>query len=90
MIRGASQIEEELMRRIRLSLCLAVAMSAFAYSGAQAIGLNCAVGYVVHPNATLWLHHVKIASCGGAAGCKCVSCYNLDGSVSSTCYPLVK
>ena len=77
------------MRRIGLALSVAVAMSALAISGAQAVGLNCAVGYVVHPNATLWLNHHKIAACAGAAGCKCVSCYNLDGSVSSACYPLV-
>jgi hypothetical protein len=78
------------MRRIRLAMYVAVAMSALAFSGAQAAGLNCAVGYVVHPNATLWLHHHKIASCAGAAGCKCVSCYDLSGSVYSACYPLVK
>ncbi len=77
------------MRRIRLSLCLAVAMSALAYSGAQAVGLNCAVGITVNNNASIWLHHKKIASCSGAFGCKCVSCYDLDGSVSSACYPLV-
>jgi hypothetical protein len=77
------------MRRIRLALCVAVAMSALASSGAQALGLNCAVGITVNPKATLWLHHQKIASCEGALGCKCVSCYNLDGSVSSACYPLV-
>jgi len=73
----------------RIAMCVAVAMSALAFSGAQAAGLNCAVGYVVHPNATLWLHHHKIASCSGAAGCKCVSCYDLSGSVYSACYPLV-
>jgi hypothetical protein len=76
------------MRRITM-LCVAVAMSALAYSEAQAAGLNCAVGYTVHPKATLWLHHHKIASCDGAAGCKCVSCYDLNGSVYSACYPLV-
>ncbi|HZC54851.1 MAG TPA: hypothetical protein VE396_02225 [Xanthobacteraceae bacterium] len=77
------------MRRIRLSLCVAVALSALAYSGAQAAGLNCAVGISVNNKATIWLHHKKIAWCSGAFGCKCVSCYNLDGSVSSACHPLV-
>ncbi len=76
------------MRRIRLALCVAVAAAALGYTGAQAAGLNCAVGYVVHPKATLWLQHKKIAACNGAAGCKCVSCYDLNGSVYSACYPL--
>jgi hypothetical protein len=30
-----------------------------------------------------------VAQCDSAAGCKCVSCYNLDHSVASACYPLV-
>jgi len=77
------------MRRIRLSLCFAVAMSALAYSGAQAAGLNCAVGVSVHNGASIWLHHKKLTTCSGAAGCKCVSCYDLNGSVYSACYPLV-
>jgi hypothetical protein len=76
------------MRRIRLSLCVAVALSALAYSGAQAAGINCAVVYPTDGKATLWLHHHKIASCGNAAGCKFVACYDLDGSVYAAGYPL--
>ena len=77
------------MRRIGVSLCLAVAMAALAFSAAQAAGLNCAVGITVHDKASIWLHHKKIAACAGAMGCKCVSCYDLNGSVYSSCYPLV-
>jgi len=77
------------MRRIRLSLCVAVALSALAYSGAQAAGLNCAVGITVNNKASIWLHHPKLASCSGAFGCKCVSCYDWNGTVYSACYPLV-
>ena len=77
------------MRRIRLSLCLAVAMSALAYTGAQAAGINCAVNYAVHNGATLWLHHHKIASCSGANGCKFVACDDLNGAVYAAGYPLV-
>jgi hypothetical protein len=40
--------------------------------------------------ARILLAHHTIARCNsGGAGCKCVSCYNLDGSVYSACYPLV-
>ncbi|MFZ0609046.1 MAG: hypothetical protein WAM75_15380 [Xanthobacteraceae bacterium] len=39
-------------------------------------------------HARIMLHHKMIASCSGASGCKCVSCYNLDGSVTSACYAL--
>ena len=67
----------------------AVALSALAYSGAQAAGLNCAVGITVNNKASIWLHHHKIASCSGAFGCKCVSCYDWNGTVYSACYPLV-
>jgi hypothetical protein len=76
------------MRRFGLSLCLALAVSGLAYS-AQAAGLNCAVGLSVHKGASIWLHHKKLTSCAGAMGCKCVSCYDLNGSVYSACYPLV-
>ncbi len=65
------------MRRI-VFLCVAVAMSALAFSGAQAAGINCAVVYPTDGKATLWLHHHKIASCGNAAGCKFVACYDLE------------
>jgi hypothetical protein len=74
------------MRRI---IC-AVALSAFAFTGAQAAGINCAVKYPSGPKTTLWLHHHKIASCDNAAGCKFVACYDWNGSVYAAGYPLVK
>jgi hypothetical protein len=77
------------MRRIRLSLCVAVALSALAYSGAQAAGINCAVNFPAHNGSSLWLHHHKIASCSGAYGCKFVACYDWNGSVYAAGYPLV-
>jgi hypothetical protein len=78
------------MRRIKLSLCLALALSGLTYSGAQAASLACAVGMNVHNHAWILLHHHRLAQCvSGAAGCKCVSCYNWAGAVYSTCYSLV-
>lgn len=78
------------MRRFGLSLSLAVAMSALVYSGAQALPLNCAVGTSVHNHARIMLKGKTLAKCdSNANGCKCVSCYNLDGSVYSACYALV-
>ena len=74
------------MRRI----IFAVALSAFAFTGAQAAGINCAVKYPSGPKTTLWLHHHKIASCNNAAGCKFVACYDWNGSVYAAGYPLVK
>ena len=75
---------------MRHFICLAVAMSALAFSGAQAAGINCAVVYPTHPKATLWLHHHKIAACHNAGGCKFVACYDWNGSVYAAGYPLVK
>jgi hypothetical protein len=82
------------MRLYRLAICLAViglTMSlGYSTSQAQALpSLACAVGLNVHPGARILLHHHTIAQCTGAAGCKCVSCYNLNGSVSALCFPLV-
>lgn len=79
------------MRRYRLSLGLGLALSALVFSGsAWAAWPACAVGTSVHNHARIVLHHKTIAKCtAGAAGCKCVSCYNLDGSVYSACYALV-
>jgi hypothetical protein len=82
------------MRRYRLSIFLAVvglAMSlGYSTSWAQGLPGACAVGLNVHPGAWILLQHHPIARCtSGGAGCKCVSCYNLNGSVSSVCYPLV-
>lgn len=66
---------------------------ALGYSTSQAQvlpTLACAVGTNVHPGARILLNHHTIAQCTpGGAGCKCVSCYNLNGSVYSACYPLV-
>jgi hypothetical protein len=81
------------MRRYRLSICLAVvglAMS-LGYSTSQAQGLPgaCAVGLNIHPGAWILLHRHPIARCTSNGGCKCVSCYNLNGSVSAVCYPLI-
>ncbi len=77
------------MRRIQLSVGLALAMSVAAFTGAQA-QTWCAVGTSVHNHARIVLHHHTLAKCvSGAAGCKCVSCYNLDHSVYSACYALV-
>jgi hypothetical protein len=77
------------MRRFGLSLGLALAVSGLAFSAAQAAWPACAVGLNVHNHARIVLAHKTIAKCdGSAAGCKCVSCYNLDGSVFSACYPL--
>jgi hypothetical protein len=81
------------MRRYRLSICLAVvglAMS-LGYSTSQAQGLPgaCAVGLNIHPGAWILLHRHPIARCTSNGGCKCVSCYNFNGSVSAVCYPLI-
>ena len=50
----------------------------------------CAVGLSVHNHARIVLHHKTIATCSSKMdGCKCVSCYGLDGKVYSACYPLL-
>jgi hypothetical protein len=79
------------MRRFALSTGFALAFSGLALSGsAWAVTWPaCAVGTSVNNHARIMLNHKTIASCSGAAGCKCVSCYNLDGSVYSACYALV-
>ena len=84
----------EIMRVYRLAMCLAViglTMSlGFSTSQAQASpSLACAVGMNIHPGARILLNHHTIAQCTGAAGCKCVSCYNFNGSVSALCFPLM-
>jgi hypothetical protein len=78
------------MRLYRLSMGLAVIGLAMGlgYSTSQALPGVCAVGVNVHPGARILLNHRTIARCTGAAGCKCVSCYDLNGSVYSACYPL--
>jgi hypothetical protein len=79
------------MRRFGLSAGLALAFSALAFSSsAWALTFPaCAVGTSVNNHGRILLHHKTIASCSGASGCKCVSCYNLDGSVYSACYALL-
>jgi hypothetical protein len=77
------------MRRRGLFLCLAFALAAgLVWSTSQASAEPCAVGLNTHNHARILLNHKRLAQCNGAAGCKCVSCYNLDRSVTSTCYPL--
>ena len=87
--------EGEIMRVYRLAMYLAVIglTMSLGYSTSQAQvlpSLACAVGLNVHPGARILLNHHTIAQCtAGGAGCKCVSCYNLNGSVSALCFPLV-
>jgi hypothetical protein len=77
------------MRRFRLSMSLALALSAIAYSGAQALPLiSCAVGVSVHDHARITLKGKTLTTCSGSMGCKCVSCYDLTGAAYSSCYPL--
>jgi hypothetical protein len=77
------------MRRIRLSLYVALALCALAYSASVARAEPCTIGLAVHNNASIWLKGQKLATCTSATGCKCVSCWNiLGGAPSSTCYPL--
>jgi hypothetical protein len=42
----------------------------------------------MHNHARIMLNHKRLAQCTAGPGCKCVSCYNLNGSVSATCFPL--
>ena len=78
------------MRRYGLSLCLTVALAAgLVWSASQASAEPCAVGVNVHNNARIMLNHKRLAQCTAGPGCKCVSCYNLNGTVTATCFPLV-
>jgi hypothetical protein len=78
------------MRRYGFSLCLALALAAgLVWSASQALAEPCAVGVSVHNHARIMLNHKRLAQCTAGQGCKCVSCYNLNGTVSATCYPLV-
>ena len=78
------------MRRYGLSLCLTVALAAgLVWSASQALAEPCAVGVNVHNHAWILLKHKRLTQCTAGPGCKCVSCYNLNGSVTATCYPLV-
>jgi len=84
-------MEEEIMRRFRLLLYFALALSALVYSGgSNARAQMCAVQLSVRPHATVFLHKRPIAHCvPGPAGCKCVSCWAPIGGVYSACYPLL-
>jgi hypothetical protein len=79
--------------RLAMSLAVIVLTMSLGYSTPQAQALPslaCAVGLNVHPGARILLNHHTIAQCtAGGAGCKCVSCYNFNGSVSGLCFPLV-
>ena len=81
------------MRRLSTFVAVIGLTMGLGYAAAQAQALPslaCAVGVNVHPGARIVLNHHTIARCNaGGAGCKCVSCYNLDGSVSALCFPLV-
>jgi hypothetical protein len=77
------------MRRYRLSVALVLALSAgLVWSASQAWADACAVGVNVHSGAWIVLNHRRLAQCTSGPGCKCVSCYNLNGSVTAACYPL--
>jgi hypothetical protein len=76
------------MRRYR-ALSVALVLSGLVYSGTAWAGWACTVGVATPNHARIVLHGKTIATCAASSlGCKCVSCYNLDGSVSSACYPL--
>ena len=83
------------MRFYRIAIFLAALglTTSLGYSPSQAQALPslaCAVGLNVHLGARILLNHHTIAQCtAGGAGCKCVSCYNFNGSVSALCFPLV-
>ena len=57
------------MRRIRLSLYVALALCALAYSASVARAEPCTVAVGVHNHASVWLKGQKLASCDSAAGC---------------------
>jgi hypothetical protein len=75
------------MLRFRLALSVVLALAVVAFAGSFARADVCAVGYPLHARASVWLHHHKLAQCGGGTGCKCVSCYGWSGGVYSVCYP---
>jgi len=77
------------MRRYRLSLWLTIALVGMAVAASSVRAEPCTVQLNVHNHAWVLLKHKKLAQCMGAAGCKCVSCWNVNGSASSTCFPLV-
>jgi hypothetical protein len=80
------------MRRCWLSLCAGLALAGLVYSGpsarADTWNASCAVNLSVHNHAWVLLHGKRLTQCSGDNGCKCVSCYNWDGTVYAACYPL--
>ena len=76
------------MRRFSMFLAVIGLAMGLGYSKSEALPGACAVGLNVHHGARIMLHRHRLAQCTGP-GCKCVSCYNLDGSVSAVCFPLV-
>ena len=74
---------------MRRSVCFALALAALAFAGSSVRAEPCTIGLGVHSHAWILLKGKKLAQCTGDNGCKCVSCWNLDGSASSTCFPLV-
>ena len=82
------------MRRMFMFLAVVGLAMGLGYSTSQAQALpslRCAVGMNIHPGARVisLLNHQTIAQCTGGGGCKCVACYNLNGSVSAVCFPLI-
>jgi hypothetical protein len=80
------------MRCRLISVCLALVGLAMGlvWSASQASAEPCMIMANVHNRAWTALHRHRLTQCNsGQAGCKCVSCYNFNGSVSSACYPLL-
>jgi hypothetical protein len=78
------------MRCYRLSVYLPLALAAsLAYSTSQALAARCWLGMNIHNHTWIVLHHRRLAQCNSGSGwCKCLACYNFDGSVSANCYSL--
>jgi len=76
------------MRR-SLYIAVALAFSALVYSGSIASAEPCTIGLHVNKGAWILYKHKKLAQCLSGMGCKCVSCYDWNGTVYSACYPLV-
>jgi hypothetical protein len=76
------------VRRFRLSLYFAFALSGLVYSESNAWAQRCAVQLSVHPHASIWLWGRPVAHCVSGGWCKCVSCWAVNGGISAACYPL--
>ena len=78
------------MRRHRLSLFLVLALAGLAFTASSVRAEPCTIKLNVHNHAWIVLKHKKLAQCtSGAAGCKCVACWNADHSASAVCFALV-